>query len=139
MSSKFLSGTPKRSKATSPMAVAPTLSRTDVHNASDTMWRKLQKACDMELNAILGGDKELNASTIAAVTKFLDVSRDYASSIPADPKSFLHIYDQLPTFDDEDEEVNAEPTPSRRGRPRKSTSPPPSLTPVNDDAGWPED
>jgi hypothetical protein len=142
MSSKLTSGTPKRSEATSPKAVASALSRTDVHNASDTMWRKLQQACDMELNAILGGDKELNASTIAAVTKFLDASRDYASSIPASPQSFQHIWDQLPVFDDE-KDINAVSnqvsSPSKRGRPKKSTSPPPSLTPVIDDAGWPDE
>jgi len=108
------------------------------------MWRKLQQACDMELNAILGGDKELNASTIAAVTKFLDASRDYANSIPADLKSFQHIYDQLPVFDDELDDINAVSNqvspPSKRGRPKKSsTSPPPSLTPVIDDAGWPDE
>jgi TRAP-type mannitol/chloroaromatic compound transport system substrate-binding protein len=146
MSSKLISGTPKRSEATSLKAVAPTLSRTDVHNASDTMWRKLQQACDMELNAILGGDKELNASTIAAVTKFLDASRDYASSIPAEAKDFKHIWDQLPTFDDDGSNLDAisseivtSKSTNKRGRPKKASSPPPSLTPEHDDAGWPED
>ncbi len=66
-----------------------------------------------ELSLIMKGDKEITASTAAAVIKFIEASADLArgsedlsekDAVDRQQAMIGKLYAKLPTFDDEDDE-----------------------------------
>jgi hypothetical protein len=87
------------------------IGKQDIKRSALETWRKLDTVIQKELSLIMKGDKEITASTAAAVIKFIEASADLAKS----PEDFSEkdVKDRhqtimtkltLPTFDDDDSE-----------------------------------
>lgn len=105
------------------------ISQDVVNKAALEIWQKLYNACNQTLDSVLSGETEITASTIAAVTKFLESSTSFANSAPVVQQPFTgqyheSLYGPLPVFDDDDEDETwperpaVEPAPQKRGRGR---------------------
>jgi hypothetical protein len=98
------------STATDP---TPLIGKQDIKRSALETWRKLDTVMQNELALILKGDKEITASTAAAVIKFIEASANLANaSDDLSPKDqgdrqralMEQIAPNLPTFDDDEDE-----------------------------------
>jgi hypothetical protein len=100
------------SVTTTSEANAPELiGKSDIKRSALAAWRKLDTVIQKELSLIMKGDKEITASTAAAVIKFIEASTTLASSSEdlsakdaQDRQQAMFASLTLPTFDDEDEQ-----------------------------------
>ena len=102
-------------KADQPTATEdrPLIGKSDSERSALETWRKLDTVIQNELSLIVKGDKEITASTAAAVIKFIEASADLASATEdlsakdaQDRQKAMTATLTLPTFDDEDDPSN---------------------------------
>jgi hypothetical protein len=104
----------KRQKAVAePQQQTGLIGKQDIKRSALEAWRKLDTVIQNELSLIMKGDKEITASTAAAVIKFIEASAELArgpedlsakDSVDRQQAIMGKIYDKLPTFDDEGDE-----------------------------------
>jgi hypothetical protein len=89
------------------------IGKSDIKRSALETWRKLDTVIQNELSLIMKGDKEITASTAAAVIKFIEASADLASATEdlsakdaQDRQKAVMTTLTLPTFDDEDDPSN---------------------------------
>ena len=109
---------PKRAKASKSKPVeavvntADTAShqvgKSDIRSAALSAWAKLDAVIQTELDAVKDGSKELNASLVTSIVKYIEASVDISRSNEdlspkdaADRAAKLYSLSDLPTFDDE--------------------------------------
>jgi hypothetical protein len=87
------------------------IGKSDIRRSALEAWRKLDTVIQNELSLIMKGDKEITASTAAAVIKFIEASTDLASGPEdlsekdaQDRRQAMIAKLTLPTFDDEDDD-----------------------------------
>jgi hypothetical protein len=89
------------------------IGKSDIKRSALETWRKLDTVIQNELSQIMKGDKEITASTAAAVIKFIEASAGLASGSEdlseKDKEDRQRVINErigagLPTFDDEDYE-----------------------------------
>lgn len=89
------------------------IGKSDIKRSALETWRKLDTVIQNELSLIMKGDKEITASTAAAVIKFIEASSDLARTSEdlsekdaQDRQKTMMATLTLPTFDDENERSN---------------------------------
>jgi hypothetical protein len=86
------------------------IGKSDIKRSALEAWRKLDAVIQTELTAVQEGKKELNASTVTAITKYVETSISLASGSedlsPKDAQDKRAVWANLtlPTFDDEHDE-----------------------------------
>jgi hypothetical protein len=108
---------PPASTSTAGTDTASLIGKSDIKRSALETWRKLDTVIQNELSLIMKGDKEITASTAAAVIKFIEASADLASGSEdlseKDKEDRQRVINErigadLPTFDDEDDNENYE-------------------------------
>jgi len=104
---------PKKQKAEAgPQPQTNLIGKQDIKRSALETWRKLDTVIQNELSLIMKGDKEITASTAAAVIKFIEASAELArgpedlsakDAVDRQQTIMGKLYDKLPTFDDEDD------------------------------------
>jgi hypothetical protein len=89
----------------------PLIGKSDIKRSALETWRKLDTVIQNELSLIMKGDKEITASTAAAVIKFIEASAGLASGTEDLSEKDAQDRHQatmakltLPTFDDEEDD-----------------------------------
>lgn len=105
---------PKPDQGSITATTVSAIGKSDIKRSALEAWRKLDNVIQNELALIMKGDREITASTAAAVIKFIEASASLASGpddlSPKDQedrnRAFMEkIGDrQPPTFDDDDED-----------------------------------
>ncbi|QQO21811.1 hypothetical protein JJB98_18640 [Bradyrhizobium diazoefficiens] len=106
--------TKKQPKPDQTITATPTIGKSDIKRSALEAWRKLDTVIQNELSLIMNGQREITASTAAAVIKFIEASADLASgSEDLSPKdkddrqqALMEKIGKLPfpTFDDADDD-----------------------------------
>jgi hypothetical protein len=86
----------------------PVIGKSDIKRSALEAWRKLDAVIQKELEDIQSGAKEVNASTVTAVVKYIEAStamaKDTMDLSDKDKVERLQtLYEKLPTFDDEED------------------------------------
>jgi hypothetical protein len=108
-----MAANPKRKpKGKTEVEAQSAIGKSDIKRSALETWRKLDTVIQNELSLIMKGEKEITASTAAAVIKFIEASADLASG--SEDLSGKDVVDRqqainarigadLPTFDDDDD------------------------------------
>lgn len=106
--------TKKQPKPDQTTTATTTIGKSDIKRSALEAWRKLDTVIQNELSLIMKGEREITASTAAAVIKFIEASADLASgSEDLSPKdkddrqqALMEKIGKLPfpTFDDADDD-----------------------------------
>jgi hypothetical protein len=107
---------PRRRGTSTAADPTPQIGKSDIKRSALETWRKLDTVIQNELSLIMKGDREITASTAAAVIKFIEASAnlasgsdDLSSKDQEDRQRTLmeQIAPKLPAFaDDEETETN---------------------------------
>jgi hypothetical protein len=98
----------KQTKGKTEAEVPPAIGKSDVKRSALEAWRKLDAVIQKELEDIQAGAKEVNASTVTAVVKYIEAStamaKDPMDLSDKDTRERMGtIHGKLPTFDDEED------------------------------------
>jgi hypothetical protein len=100
----------KPPKANTADANLTPIGKSDIKRSALETWRKLDTVIQSELSLIMKGEKEITASTAAAVIKFIEASAGLASSSEdlsekdkADRQQAMTASLTLPVFDDDED------------------------------------
>jgi len=95
-------------------AAPPTnlIGKSDIKRSAVEAWRKLDEVIQNELASMQKGEKELNASTVTAIVKYIETSvslasgpEDLSEKDKQDRSRAVLANLTLPTFNDDDEET----------------------------------